>query len=83
MPVNTLYNYCCEKARKHLCVTDHHDMTLAVEVATNPLPPTQSQVLITHRKNPFESIMGKAEKRWRSRLFFQNAFFSSNDKPQC
>ena len=26
----------CEKARKHVCVTDHHDMTLAVRVALNP-----------------------------------------------
>ena len=26
----------CEKARKHICVTDRHDMTLAVKVALNP-----------------------------------------------
>ena len=26
----------CEKARKHMCVTDHHDMTLAVKVALTP-----------------------------------------------
>ena len=25
----------CEKARKHMCVTDCHDMTLAVKVALN------------------------------------------------
>ena len=25
----------CEKARKHICVTDRHDMTLAVKVALN------------------------------------------------
>ena len=28
--------YLCEKARKHICVTDCHDMTLAVKVALNP-----------------------------------------------
>ena len=28
--------YLCEKARKHMCVTDRHDMTLAVKVALNP-----------------------------------------------
>ena len=28
--------YWCEKARKHICVTDRHDMTLAVKVALNP-----------------------------------------------
>ena len=30
-----LCQYWCEKARKHICVTDHHDMTLAVKVALN------------------------------------------------
>ena len=28
--------YWYEKARKHMCVTKHHDMTLAVKVALNP-----------------------------------------------
>ena len=28
--------YWCEKARKHICVTDRHDMTLAVKMALNP-----------------------------------------------
>ena len=28
--------YWCEKARKHICMTDFHDMTLAVKVALNP-----------------------------------------------
>ena len=28
--------YWCEKARKHMCVTDHHDMKLAVTVVLNP-----------------------------------------------
>ena len=31
-----LFHYWCEKARKHICVTDSHDMTLAVKVALNP-----------------------------------------------
>ena len=30
-----LCKYWCEKARKHICVTDRHDMTLAVKVALN------------------------------------------------
>ena len=32
-PWRGLCLYCCEKARKHMCVTDRHDMTLAVKVA--------------------------------------------------
>ena len=28
--------YRCEKPRKHLCVTNRHDMTLAVKTALNP-----------------------------------------------
>ena len=28
--------YWCEKARKHMCVTESHDMTLAVKAALNP-----------------------------------------------
>ena len=31
-----LCSYWCEKARKQICVTDRHDMTLAVKVALNP-----------------------------------------------
>ena len=31
-----LCKYWCEKARKHICVIDRHDMTLAVKVALNP-----------------------------------------------
>ena len=31
-----LCKYWYEKARKHTCVTDRHDMTLAVKVALNP-----------------------------------------------
>ena len=29
------YLYWCEKARKHICLTNCHDMTLAVKVAVN------------------------------------------------
>ena len=28
--------FCCEEARKHMCVTDRHDVTLAVKVVLNP-----------------------------------------------
>ena len=34
--------YWCEKARKHICVTNRHDMTLAVKVALNPNTINQS-----------------------------------------
>ena len=34
--------YWCEKAMKHMCITDHHDMTLAVKVALNPNTTNQS-----------------------------------------
>ena len=30
------YGPWCEKARKHMCVTDRHDRTLVVKVALNP-----------------------------------------------
>ena len=31
-----LCKYLCEKARKHMCITDRNDMTLAVKMALNP-----------------------------------------------
>ena len=31
-----LCKHWCEKPRKHICVSDRHDMTLAVKVALNP-----------------------------------------------
>ena len=37
--------YWCEKARKHICVTDRHDMTLAVEVALKPNTTNQIECL--------------------------------------
>ena len=30
-----LVHFWCEKARKHMCVTNRHDVTLAVKVAFN------------------------------------------------
>ena len=40
----------CEKARKNVCVTDHHDMTLAVKVALNSNTTTEpiGVVIRTH-----------------------------------
>ena len=35
----------CEKARKHMCITDSHDMTLAVKVALNPNTTNQPESL--------------------------------------
>ena len=34
--------YWCEKARKHRCVTDRHDMTSAVKVALNSIQPNNT-----------------------------------------
>ena len=34
--IRWLWKGSCEKARKHMCVTDRHDITLAVQVALNP-----------------------------------------------
>ena len=45
-----LSSYWCEKARKHICVTDLHDTTLAVKVALNPIQPT----------NPFTTMLVKS-----------------------
>ena len=36
--------YWCEKARKHICVTDRHHMTLAVKVALNTNTTNQQNV---------------------------------------
>ena len=48
-----------------MCVTDRHDMTLAVKVALKPdttnQPTHQPDFLTTLKKMPFESIMGKGE----------------------
>ena len=41
--------YWCEKAKKHICVSDLHDMTLAVKVALNPnttIQPTLRKAII-------------------------------------
>ena len=37
----------CEKARKHICVTNRHDITLAVEVALNPSTTNRSTIHFT------------------------------------
>ena len=39
--------YWCEKARKHICVTDRHDMTLAVKVALNLNTTNQPSVCLS------------------------------------
>ena len=36
--------YWCDKARKHMCVTDRHDMALAVKVPLNPSTTNQPTV---------------------------------------
>ena len=41
--------YWCEKASNHMCVTDCHDMTLAVKVALNPNT-TNQQILTNHHQ---------------------------------
>ena len=40
--------YWCEKASKHMCIIDHHDMTLAVKVALNPNTTNQPAILWIH-----------------------------------
>ena len=42
-----LCQYCCEKARKHMCVTDRQDMTLVVKVELNPNTTNQVNVYQT------------------------------------
>ena len=36
--------YWCKKARKHMCLTDRHDMTLAVKVALNQFVFLQEEI---------------------------------------
>ena len=40
-----------EKARKHVCVTDRHDMTLVVKVALNPNTTNQPSSALVHLVN--------------------------------
>ena len=49
--------YWCEKARKHICVTDRHDMTSAVKVALNPIQPTNHRKT-TEINGPYPVKMG-------------------------
>ena len=51
----------CEKARKHICVTNHHDMTLAVKVALNPHTTNQPTELTLYQTTKIENIVGKGE----------------------
>ena len=44
--------YWCEKARKHICVTDRHDVTLAVKVALNPNTTNQPSIDLMHSLLP-------------------------------
>ena len=48
-----LCKYWCEKARKHICVTDRHDTTLAVKVALNPN--TTNQLHFLRRQQSFNN----------------------------
>ena len=49
--------YWCEKAMKHMCVTDHLDMTLAVKVALNPNTTNQTNPGFTGLQyNSFENM---------------------------
>ena len=41
-----LCKYWCEKARKHMCITDCHDMTLAFKVALNPITTKSSDTTL-------------------------------------
>ena len=52
--------YWCEKARKHRCVTDRHDMTLSVNVVLNPNT--------TNRPNDLF--------KWCSTLYFRTKFWT-------
>ena len=50
--LNTYLLYWCEKARKHMRVTDRHGMTLAVKVALNPNTNKQTNKRISLVKDP-------------------------------
>ena len=36
----------CEKARKHICITDRHDMTLGIKVVLNPNTTNQYKEIV-------------------------------------
>ena len=75
--------YWCEKARKHICFTDCHDMTLTVKVVLNPNIHTveyicqnkswpfvtQSLLLMTLRKKAFKKNVGKKKKKCWNRQY--------------
>ena len=51
--------YWCEKARKHVSVTDRHDMTLDVEVALNRNKTNQLKFQYNRRTRPDFSVTMK------------------------
>ena len=52
-----LSRYWCEKARKHMCVTDRHDMTLAFKVGLSPNT-TNQPFLSNHASQPLQTWYG-------------------------
>ena len=60
------------KARKHMCVTDHHDMTLAIKVALNPNTTNHQTILVctvVGKKNIWKT-WEKSKMKVTSVLFF-------------
>ena len=54
----------CEKARKHMCFTNHHGMTLAVKVALNPNTVNKSIIFYSQTFiNTVESQKGSFEQQ--------------------
>ena len=49
-----LCKYWCEKARKHMCVTDRRDMTLAFKVGLNPKASNQPRIKIFTQRQHFK-----------------------------
>ena len=73
-----LCQHWCEKARKHMCVTDRHDMTLAVKVALN-LNTTNQPTNLACRKyiiNEKFRLMSACAVRagWHGSIHFANVY---------
>ena len=63
----------CEKARKHVCVTDRHDMTLAVKVALNSNTTNQLILLCILPILPLISVNGiKSKAIWPIQINLSN-----------
>ena len=61
-----------KKARKHMCITDHHDMTLAVKVALNPINTiNQSNGRIVHHRVGNNITKGESDGHQHFLLFLQ------------